>query len=271
MTGCAHLYSHFRLPSAILKRLFRGDQGTEESIISRNDSLWSEFVGLASAVAYLHESSHTAHRDIKPSNVLVYVDERTGALDMKLTDFGLSIGLGDASTWQEGSADQRSALVYDAPEVRSIYLTSKEGKKQLVPTPKQLLSYDVWKLGCVLTELSFFIVGGSEGVTRFRESIVTEHHNVVTDSFGDLRPTGPHFDDGERVKPQVLDSVQGLAQESHYVDQIQSILCAMLGESSTRPTARVVAQDLDKVTVTPHPKFRHCRLVQMARIESTNS
>lgn len=49
-----------------------------------------------------------------------------------------------------------------------------------------------------------------------------------------------------------LVSLKTLAREIRHVDQIQSILCAMLGESSTRPTAREVAQGLLKVT-TPAP------------------
>ena len=70
-------------------------------------------------VAYLHDSAQMAHRDIKPSNILIYEDLVAGGdLVLKLTDFGLSIDLTNALTWEHGSLALQSAWRYDSPESR---------------------------------------------------------------------------------------------------------------------------------------------------------
>lgn len=103
-----------------LKQLFRGMYGgtfgTQESA---RESLWDQFAGLASAVAYLHDSIQMAHRDIKPSNILIYEEPSSeGSLILKLTDFGLAIDLSNALTWETGPLAQQSAWPYDSPEIR---------------------------------------------------------------------------------------------------------------------------------------------------------
>ncbi|KAK2023907.1 hypothetical protein LX32DRAFT_570828 [Colletotrichum zoysiae] len=237
---------NFVFPLALtnLKRLFRGDKvnvsGTQKS------SLWSQIGGLASAVAYLHES-RTAHRDIKPSNILVYESHGTDQLELKLTDFGLAVDLSNALAWQEGSADVMSALNYNAPEIRSAFSKTGQNKNGLhsLPSPQQLLSNDIWKLGCVFTELAVFVTRGSVGVSRFRDSIITETANVSSDSFSDVR-----FDDGERIKAEVLASIDVLASDTPEVSQLQPILLKMLSEALSRPPARAVCQYL-----TQHASF----------------
>ncbi|KAK2034507.1 hypothetical protein LX32DRAFT_397815 [Colletotrichum zoysiae] len=92
-----------------------------------------------------------------------------------------------------------SALHYDSPEMRLAFTHSKENKFQELPSPKQLLSSDIWELGCVFTELAAFVVGGSAGVTDFRDAITTETGNISSDAFNDV-----WFDHGERVKPEVM-------------------------------------------------------------------
>ncbi|KAL3297625.1 serine/threonine protein kinase, partial [Colletotrichum asianum] len=224
-----------------LKRLFRGDR---VNVSGQKLSLWSQIGGLASAVAYLHES-RTAHRDIKPSNILVYESHGTDQLELKLTDFGLAVDLSNALAWQEGSADVMSALNYNAPEIRLAFSKTSQNKNDLhsLPSPQQFLSNDIWKLGCVLTELAVFVTRGSVGVSRFRDSIITETANVSSDSFSDIR-----FDDGERIKAEVLASIDTLASDTPEVSQLQPILLKMLSEALSRPSARAVCEYLTQQT-----------------------
>lgn len=231
----------FPLALSNLKRAFRGDK-IEGLCSAQRPSLWSQFGGLASAVTYLHQV-HTAHRDIKPSNILIYRSPSTDQLELKLTDFGLSVDFSNVLAWQEGSADVMSALNYNAPEIRSAFSKVRLNGLHSLPSPEQLMSNDIWKLGCVFTELAIYISRGSVGVSQFRDSIVTETANVSSDSFSDVR-----FDDGERIKAEVLASIDVLASDTREVSQLQPILRKMLSEALARPSARAVCQYLTQVS-----------------------
>ncbi|EQB45854.1 fatty acid desaturase [Colletotrichum gloeosporioides Cg-14] len=228
--------------------MFRGDHDSLEIASTQRSWLWPQLIGITSAVAYLHETSNTAHRDIKPSNVLVYVDAKNEGPTLKLADFGLSVDLSDAITWQKGSTAAKSALPYDAPEYRSAYMGRLETVPQL-PSPSILLSNDIWKLGCVFTELAAFIVGGSKGVKEFRHSILTETRidktKFVSDSLENVdNGKRMQFDNGERVKPEVIQAIETLSTSCEEVAQIRYMLNAMLGEADVRPKAREICQYL---------------------------
>ncbi|KAK1464241.1 serine/threonine protein kinase [Colletotrichum melonis] len=263
--GEQHFNFAFPLALGNLKRMFLGEYDAIAAVISQTPFLWPQMVGLASAVTFLHETAHTAHRDIKPSNILIYQDNTSGSLVLKLTDFGLAINLTNALTWQEGSAAAMSALNYDAPEMRSAFTKSREGKFRDLPSPKQMLSNDIWKLGCVLTELAAFIVGGSSGVKRFRSAITTETGNILYDSFNDVR-----FDDGERVKPEVMDYLTMLKPRSREISQVEPILHVMLDDISVRPSSREVCQLLiNKTGLVKYPYHDGARHVSLRPEEWT--
>ncbi|KAK1483116.1 serine/threonine protein kinase [Colletotrichum abscissum] len=263
--GEQHFNFAFPLALGNLKRMFLGEYDAIAAVISQTPFLWPQMVGLVSAVTFLHETAHTAHRDIKPSNILIYQDNTSGSLVLKLTDFGLAINLTNALTWQEGSAAAMSALNYDAPEMRSAFTKSREGKFKDLPSPKQMLSNDIWKLGCVLTELAAFIVGGSSGVKRFRSAITTETGNILYDSFNDVR-----FDDGERVKPEVMDYLTMLKPRSREISQVEPILHAMLDDISVRPSSREVCQLLiNKTGLVKYPYHDGARHVSLRPEEWT--
>ena len=114
-------------------------------------------------VAYLHDSAQMAHRDIKPSNILIYEDLVAGGdLVLKLTDFGLSIDLTNALTWEHGSLALQSAWRHDSPESRrmtpNVGATTTSSEKVRIPSARDLLGNDMWKLGCVFTEMITFLV-----------------------------------------------------------------------------------------------------------------
>ncbi|KAM5345188.1 hypothetical protein ACJ41O_011050 [Fusarium nematophilum] len=104
----------FPLAFGNLKRLFRGSYDENLELQGRaRGSLWGQFAGLSSAVAYLHGSLRMAHRDIKPSNILIFEEPVTGGgLILKLADFGLSVDLTKALTWEARTLAQQSAWSY---------------------------------------------------------------------------------------------------------------------------------------------------------------
>lgn len=70
------------------------------------------FVQMADAIAYLHREN-VSHRDLKPENILVQENSDTGAVEIKISDFGLS------RTTQTNKAMETMAgtLDYCAPEI----------------------------------------------------------------------------------------------------------------------------------------------------------
>ncbi|RKL28355.1 hypothetical protein BFJ72_g12586 [Fusarium proliferatum] len=236
---------NFLFPLALLnlKRLFR-DYYIPVPLRKRNlDSLWGQIPGLSSAVAYLHDSVHMAHRDIKPSNILIYEESSGTGLSLKLTDFGLSVDLSRARTWEQGSRARQSAWLYDSPEVRKaspMAGSTEPGARINIPSSSDLMANDIWKLGCVFTEmLAYLTGGGSSGVEAFRDYITTTEDNISSDVFNDTR-----FDDGEQVKPQVLEFIDLMAYKDYRAGMMQSVIKEMLAKSALRPTIARVCQEL---------------------------
>jgi serine/threonine protein kinase len=241
-------YFNFVFPLALsnLKRLFR-DPYVPVPLRNRNlDSLWGQIPGLSSAVAYLHNSAHMAHRDIKPSNILIYEEHSGTGISLKLTDFGLSVELSRAKTWEQGSRARQSAWLYDSPEVRNvspITEVAESSAKFKIPSSSDLMANDIWKLGCVFTEiLAFLVGGGSAGVEEFREHITTTEDNISSDVFNDTR-----FDDGEQVKPQVLEFIDRMAYKDYRAKILQPMISDMLAKSVLRPTIAHVCEKLAEV------------------------
>ncbi|KAF5599972.1 serine threonine kinase [Fusarium pseudoanthophilum] len=197
----------FPLALSNLKRLFR-DSVVAVPLRNRNlDSLWEQFSGLSSGVAYLHDSAHMAHRDIKPSNILIYEEPSGTGLLLKLTGFGLSVDLSRARTFEQGSRARQSAWLYDSPEVRKA-------------SPMA-------------------VGGGSSGVEAFRNYITTTEDKISSDVFNDTR-----FDDGEKVKSQVLEFIDRLAHKDYRAQMLQPVISAMLAKSALRPTIADVCESL---------------------------
>ncbi|KAF5644454.1 serine threonine kinase [Fusarium sp. NRRL 52700] len=241
-----HFNFLFPLALSNLKRLFR-DYFVPVPLRHRNlYSIWGQFSGLSSAVAYLHDSAHMAHRDIKPSNILIYEDPSGTGLSLKLTDFGLSIDLSRARTWEQGSRARQSAWLYDSPEVRkaSPMASSTDPSSRIsIPSSSDLMANDIWKLGCVFTEmLAYLVRGGSSGVEEFRSYITTTEDKISSDVFNDTR-----FDDGEQVKPQVLEFIDRLAYQDYRAGMLQSIIKEMLAKSAVRPTIALVCENLAEI------------------------
>jgi serine/threonine protein kinase len=225
----------FPLASGNLKHLFRGSLDNTE-IARRAQDLWGQIEGLASAVEYLHDECRIAHRDIKPSNILLYDESEYPYLQAKITDFGLAISLDGATTFNPDTKEAKSALQYDAPEIRK-YAEELGLSHSKRPRPQDLTKGDVWKFGTVFTELLTFLLLGSRGVEDFRDFITTTEGNIRSDMM-----EGAHFDDGTEVKPEVLRWLNKLAQLSTRDFEITRIFVRMLGEVHSRPDMRSVVR-----------------------------
>jgi serine/threonine protein kinase len=187
-----------------------------------------------------------AHRDIKPSNILIYEEPSGTGISLKLTDFGLSVDLSRARTWEQGSRARQSAWLYDSPEVRNaspMAGVAEPSARVHIPSSSDLIANDVWKLGCVFTEmLAFLVVGGSAGVAEFRAHITTTENKVSSDVFNDTR-----FDDGEQVKPQVLAFIKRLRRRDYRARILEPLVGKMLAKSVLRPTMAFGCKTLAEV------------------------
>ena len=270
-----NIYYNFAFPLAAgnLKQLFRfsapgwtgafqhSELGTPPlqfpaSFVSMaSKTLWSEFEGLASGLAYLHDECQIVHSDIKPSNILLYECAQSPPLIVaKLTDFGLAVDLNTKLSWRVGTQEARSAGQYDAPEVREHFIQSRRlsagearlSSSKLRLTSKELKSGDVWKLGSVFVELLSFLVKGNAGVHEFRKFITTTERELTSDEISDTR-----FDDGKIVKDKVLDWILHLSQTDFRARGTGPILRAMLGTSLERPSASSVTQSMRMHGISP--------------------
>jgi serine/threonine protein kinase len=241
-----HYNLSFPLASGNLKHLFRGS--LHNTLIDKHSSsLWSQFEGLAGAIAYLHDDCQIAHTDLKPSNILLYETGGVPPLVCKIADFGLAVDLQKTNTWTLESQEAKSAWKYDPPEVRAKTSGTKGATfmEDTVVSAKQYKCADIWKLGAVFTELSTFLVFGSRGVTNFRQSITTSRDNITSDALSDSL-----FDDGVKVKWEVLNAIRILCQCNPFVAEIRDLLERMLAEDIKRPSAGLVWKTLTEVSLS---------------------
>ena len=214
--------------------------------------LWSEFEGLGSALAHLHEKCQIVHSDIKPSNVLLYGPYGSPpTITAKLTDFGLAVDLKTRLTWQLGSKESQSAWHYDAPELRSAFRKGREFYSRTEPTSmihelstEQLMGGDVWKLGSVFIEMLTFLIEGLHSTVRFRKFITTTAGDLTSDELGDSR-----FDDGEKVKVEVLQWLSRLATKDLRAQEMHDLLRSMFDTNSKRPSSGQVAQTFKSFSI----------------------
>lgn len=126
----------------------------------RQAYIYRSIFGLVSGLSYLHKESGgliTSHHDLKPSNILVV------GQDFKIADLGRShLRPVDGGSETEG-ANGLGTYEYQPPEY-----WQNNGSRAKV---KHGRAFDIWAMGCILTELATLIVydWGPEMVSRFRE------------------------------------------------------------------------------------------------------
>ena len=241
-------YYNFLFPMAIgtLKQLFLGH------LAKPSIEFWTQFEGLASAVAYLHNECNTAHRDLKSSNILLYRNSETPGLTTKIADFGLAVDLQDAKHWTSGTMESQSALKYGAPEMRKYEdpinqppsapaPASTRIPDTVFPQPEELRAADVWTLGCIFVQMLSFLVLGPDGGRKLRNAITTTKGNITTDQ----------LDDGVHIKEEVLEWLSELGRLDAQAKEIGPLVKSMLAVSLTRPNSTTVWEHLLTVYTPP--------------------
>ncbi|KAJ8126208.1 hypothetical protein O1611_g7430 [Lasiodiplodia mahajangana] len=108
------------------------------------------------------------------------------------------------------------------------------------------MSNDVWKLGCIFTELITYLVReGVAGIHAFRDPIATIIDEIDSNSMSDNR-----FDDGGEVKPQVQHWIENVASENWKAAQVKLLSRKMLSGSGQRPKAHHIFSSLLKMSLS---------------------
>jgi serine/threonine protein kinase len=150
----------------------------------------------------------------------------------KITDFGLAIDFEHVKVFNPGTKELQSAVDYDAPELRR-RLQGEDSGQRKPPTEKESSSGDIWKLGAVWVELVTYLILGSHGVSDFRKFITVTEGNLKSDTL-------TRFDDGVRVKPEVLEWLKSLSTRSPRATEMELLLKKMLDNADSRPDASEV-------------------------------
>ena len=239
----------FPCAPANLKQLLRGSIASD---ILCNDiqDLWTQFEGLADALAYLHDECGLAHTDLKPSNILLYPCSSRPSILAKITDFGLATNLKGTSTWQLGTIEAKSALRYDPPELKryvheqsTMTGSTKDPNEVRAPQPVQFQRGDIWKLGSVFTEILTFLLQGTKGLVRFRKCITTKSRGITSEVLYDIR-----LDDGLKVKSEVLTWLSRIMTLDPRAYELVPLIKSMLDEETKRPSAATVSKALKEVS-----------------------
>lgn len=201
------------------------------------ENFWGEFEGLTLGVQFLDEYCRIAQRDIRPSNVLIFEDQATSRLKLKMADFGIAIDLDGV------------------PEMRRIRLgTSWRG----VPNEEDLKSRDIYKLGGVFVELLTFLVLGVKGMQTFRDFVTVEMANFSSDSLKQI-------DHRRQIKEEVLEWLVTLSRQSKAAAKIKPLLTSMLGPARHRPGVGHIVDEIRKESL---PNVVQCRTLTSRRCPS---
>ena len=141
--------------------------------------LWTQMQGVAEGLNTLHElykgTTIAYHQDLKPANILIVKGT------MKIADFGL-LELKPATlptdTDPTGIPNEHNTGFYAAP---------RQGK--------YTREYDIWSLGCIMSEIATCDIQGRDGVSNYKKARTTD---------GSSGKDTPRFFYGREVKNAVL-------------------------------------------------------------------
>jgi len=118
---------------------------------------------MARGLAHIH-SKKLFHRDVKPENILISLPDESGAVQLKISDFGLCKPTTENGTCSASGI--KGTPVYTAPEVLSL------GGRPLDGT-RMSYSSDVFSLGCTF----FYFL--TKGTHPFGSQIIKIPNNIL--------------------------------------------------------------------------------------------
>lgn len=240
-------------------------------------ALLREMTEIVSALVWLHEGlripgsrdMYCAHMDLKPSNILITRDPShnvgVGVGRWKISDFGISLfkkstnekALGVHSIRDVGPRLTSRAYQdkvdlgrgpYEPPEVSSVRVDGRE--------------CDVWSIGCVLSEVVEFALGGRQAVEEFRRRRFSKHRfQGADDYFYQTKPCiaiEPQSRDSTNteVKSQVIEWFEERSSTSSHlwIEECMDLLKKQLVvDPSQRATAKATLKRLDNLLATSFP------------------
>ncbi|OCK98959.1 kinase-like protein [Cenococcum geophilum 1.58] len=195
--------------------------------------------GLANGLHYLHNFRplavngkeadeiirHGYHHDIKPRNILV-----RGKL-LVLADFGLSrlrdAGEDTKTKWKNTFPTYGAPESHDLVTLEELYISR---------------AFDIWSLGCVMSEIATFVLEGISGVKAFREQRQLDglygRHNC--------------FHHEGSLSPRVVSWLQTM-EERHSIDYSAGLFPIssdlLIADPNKRPKSAEVVRILDQITI----------------------
>eukprot|EP00667_Euglena_gracilis_P005075 EG_transcript_5103 len=163
---------------------------------------------LASALAYVHEHGHL-HGDLRPESILLTAEKQ-----LKLTSFGSPLWI---DRW--GLAPRTitgGCKAYAPPE----WMHRESPHRPLQPLETPLPSYDMWSLGCVLSELVTLkllrndrrylrtaLAADPDGLQGITQEVTAAYSGLFAQLLGRLLETDP---DTRATAPETLHLLQTL-------------------------------------------------------------
>ncbi|KAF5592114.1 heterokaryon incompatibility het-6 [Fusarium pseudocircinatum] len=165
--------------------------------------LWlsEQIRNVVGALAHIHEGKKALmdtermfgrHGDIKPANILWFRSRKEKRGVFVISDFGIADAHREETRSIIPAADLPVTPRYRAPEC-----DIRDGRISR--------AYDVWSLGCVLLEMTCWILGGNDLRERFKDILVSPYiTGVKTDIYFDFRWLGPGEGYRLGVKEQII-------------------------------------------------------------------
>ncbi|KAG7415186.1 Cyclin-dependent kinase-like 4 [Fusarium oxysporum f. sp. rapae] len=188
--------------------------------------LWltEQIRNLVGALAHIHEGKKAhmdteamfgRHGDIKPANILWFRSRKEKRGVFIVSDFGIADAHKEETRSIIPGADLPVTPRYRAPEC-----DVRDGRISR--------AYDVWSLGCVLLEMTCWILGANELRERFKEILVSPYiTGVKTDIYFDIHWLGPGGGYRLGVKEQIVKWIGSLHNKpgcSPYVHDLLDII-----------------------------------------------
>ncbi|KAF5568275.1 CMGC kinase [Fusarium napiforme] len=165
--------------------------------------LWlsEQIRNIIGALAHIHEGRKAhmdtetmfgRHGDIKPANILWFRSRKERRGVFVISDFGIADAHREETRSIIPAADLPVTPRYRAPEC-----DIRDGRISR--------AYDVWSLGCLLLEMTCWILGGNDLRERFKESLLSPYiTGVKTDIYFDIHWLGPGEGYRFEVKEQII-------------------------------------------------------------------